>query len=86
MDFRYASSFGVSPPEAYERLLLDALIGDSTLFIREDEVDASWSFITPIHEAWAKSAETPGTYPAGTWGPVEAELMIESDGRKWRRP
>jgi glucose-6-phosphate 1-dehydrogenase len=86
MDFRYASSFGVSPPEAYERLLLDSLIGDSTLFIREDEVMASWSFITPIHEAWADSDERPAPYAAGSWGPPEADRLIEADGRKWRRP
>jgi glucose-6-phosphate 1-dehydrogenase len=86
MEFRYASSFGVTPPEAYERLLLDSLLGDSSLFIREDEVDASWSFVTPIHEAWRARKVTPFPYPAGTWGPDEVHGMLAVDGRKWRRP
>ena len=86
MEFRYASSFGVTPPEAYERLLLDSLVGDSTLFIRGDEVDASWSFITPIHEMWAEHKTRPFTYDAGTWGPKQVHAMLERDGYKWRRP
>src|SRR5262249_10026218 len=86
MEFRYASSFGVSPPEAYERLLLDALIGDSTLFIREDEVEASWGFITPILKAWAGSSDSPSPYPAGPWGPAEAAALMGAEGGKWRRP
>ena len=86
MEFRYASSFGLTPPEAYERLLLDCLSGDSTLFIREDEVEASWSFITPIHDAWANGRVTPFAYPAGSWGPLEVHNMIERDGRSWRKP
>ena len=86
MEFRYASSFGVAPPEAYERLLLDSLIGDSTLFIREDEVDASWSFITPIHEAWREHKIRPFPYAAGTWGPQESHDLLGDDGHKWRRP
>jgi glucose-6-phosphate 1-dehydrogenase len=86
MEFRYASTFGTSPPEAYERLLLDSLVGDSTLFIREDEVDASWSFITPIHKAWAESNDRPHAYAAGEWGPAAAHALLEKDGRAWRRP
>lgn len=86
MDFRYAQSFGAKPPDAYERLLLDSLVGDSTLFIRGDEVDASWSFITPIHELWNASEARPAEYSAGTWGPSEADDLLEADGRKWRRP
>jgi glucose-6-phosphate 1-dehydrogenase len=87
MEFRYGSSFGVEPPEAYERLLLDCMLGDPTLFTRGDEVEASWRWITRIHRAWQKEAvkELP-TYPAGTWGPKEAEALIERDGRHWRRP
>jgi glucose-6-phosphate 1-dehydrogenase len=85
MDFRYGSYFGTAPPEAYERLICDALLGDSTLFAREDEVLASWGFLTPTLERWAK--ETPKNFPnyaAGTWGPKEADDLIAKEGRKWR--
>lgn len=86
MDFRYGSSFGVPTPEAYERLLLDAMLGDPMLFTREDEVDAQWAFITPILEAWKQlpAPEFPN-YEAGTWGPEEADKFIARDGRRWRR-
>jgi glucose-6-phosphate 1-dehydrogenase len=86
MDFRYGSTFGGSGPEAYERLILDALIGDPTLFARADEVGAAWRFMTPILEAWEK-APPPSfpNYDAGTWGPREAFDLIERDGRAWRR-
>jgi glucose-6-phosphate 1-dehydrogenase len=86
MDFRYGSTFGGSGPEAYERLLLDAMLGDPTLFARADEVIAAWRFMTPILETWAKGAppEFP-SYPAGTWGPKAASDLIERDGRAWRR-
>ena len=87
MDFRYGTTFGESTPEAYERLILDAMLGDPTLFARVDEVHAAWSFITPIQKAWAE-APPPSTFPnyaAGTWGPEEAFDMIEKDGRHWRR-
>ncbi len=85
MDFRYNSSFGVESPEAYERLLLDSLLGDSTLFTRSDEVEASWSLITPIHQAWEQidSPEFPN-YEAGSWGPQSADQLLGA-GRKWRR-
>ncbi len=86
MEFRYASSFGKEAPEAYERLLLDALNGDGTLFTRGDEVEASWSFISPIHEAWAASTEPLDTYPAGAWGPRRADDLLAAHGRAWRRP
>ena len=85
MEFRYASSFGVEAPEAYERLLLDALNGDGTLFTRGDEVEASWRFISPIHEAWANSDNPPFPYEAGSWGPPEAEALL-TDRLKWRKP
>jgi glucose-6-phosphate 1-dehydrogenase len=86
MDFRYGATFGGSGPEAYERLLLDAMLGDPTLFARTDEVSAAWRFVTPILEHWARSGlrDLP-SYPAGTWGPTEATELIERDGRHWRR-
>ena len=85
MDFRYGSTFGEQSPEAYERLLLDVMAGDATLFMRRDSVESSWIWIDNILNTWAGS----GTrwlpeYSAGTWGPLEAERMIESDNRKWR--
>jgi glucose-6-phosphate 1-dehydrogenase len=86
MDFRYGATFGGSGPEAYERLILDAMLGDPTLFARADEVSAAWQFITPVLEAWHQSGikDLPA-YPAGTWGPQEAADLIERDGRSWRR-
>ena len=84
MDFRYNAAFGVASPEAYERLLLDAMLGDSTLFTRSDEVDASWSIITPIMQGWA-NAPAPESYEAGTWGPKAADEFIARDGREWRK-
>jgi len=86
MDFRYGSTFGGSGPEAYERLILDALLGDPTLFARTDEVSAAWRFMTPILEEWEREhlTELP-LYPAGTWGPPTAFELIERDGRAWRR-
>lgn len=86
MEFRYSSSFGVAAPEAYERLLLDALSGDSTLFTRGDEVEASWRFITPIHKAWANLKGQPSPYESGSWGPKESDDLLESSNRRWRRP
>lgn len=87
MEFRYGTSFGTEPPEAYERLILDCLLGDASLFTRADEVEASWSWISRIHAAWAaeRGAIVP-FYEAGTWGPVEAEELLARDGRVWRRP
>jgi glucose-6-phosphate 1-dehydrogenase len=85
MDFRYGSYFGMSPPEAYERLILDCILGDNTLFARQDEVFNSWKFLTPILEYWAKTpASTFPNYPSGTWGPQAAEEMLARDHRKWR--
>ncbi len=86
MDFRYGSTFGGSGPEAYERLILDAMLGDPTLFARADEVSAAWRFMTPILEAWqAAPPQDFPNYPAGTWGPKGASALIERDGRAWRR-
>ena len=87
MDFRYGESFGQSLPEAYERLLLDALRGDATLFTRSDEVTAAWEFITPILEAWARHAPPHfPNYEAGSWGPAEAERLADGCQRAWRVP
>jgi len=85
MEFNYASSFGGSSPEAYERLILDVMAGDATLFMRRDQVEAAWQFVTPILDRWEQAAvrDLP-EYQCGTWGPVEADRVIESDGRFWR--
>jgi glucose-6-phosphate 1-dehydrogenase len=86
MEFRYGTSFGQEPPEAYERLLLDAILGDSTLFIRRDEVEASWSFIDAIVEGWRAAGNVPlPQYAAGSWGPAEGDDLVARDGRAWRR-
>ena len=71
--------------DAYETLILDALRGDATLFTRRDEVDQQWAFVDPIMEAWGASPTDPPIYEAGTWGPVEAHVLIERDGREWRK-
>jgi glucose-6-phosphate 1-dehydrogenase len=87
MEFRYGTSFGAEPPEAYERLLLDCMLGDGTLFTRGDEVEASWTFIDRIEKAWAKAKPTAfPNYSAGDWGPKEADELLARDGRQWRRP
>jgi glucose-6-phosphate 1-dehydrogenase len=85
MDFRYGGSFGARSPEAYERLLHDAIIGDSTLFTRRDEVERSWQIIDAIIKGWDASP-APFPYESGTWGPPEADEFIERDSREWRRP
>jgi len=87
MEFRYGTSFGKEPPEAYERLLLDAMLGDPTLFIRDDETEASWAFISHIHQAWAERKERSiPVYPAGTWGPPEADALAARRSAEWRKP
>ncbi|HWS73075.1 MAG TPA: glucose-6-phosphate dehydrogenase [Thermoanaerobaculia bacterium] len=85
MEFRYATSFGAEPPEAYERLLLETMLGDSTLFARRDEVETAWAWLDPLLKAWTADPRPPAPYAAGTWGPPEADALIERDGRKWRR-
>jgi glucose-6-phosphate 1-dehydrogenase len=85
MEFRYATSFGAEPPEAYERLLLETMLGDATLFARRDEIETAWRWLDPLLERWAAEGE-PDPYPAGTWGPPSADALIEKDGRRWRRP
>ena len=86
MNFQYATSFGKSSPEAYERLLLDSMAGDATLFARRDEVEEAWKFVDHIQKAWHESDKIPmAKYDAGTWGPNEADDLIESEGTDWRR-
>lgn len=86
MDFRYGSSFGGEPPEAYERLQLDCMLGDATLFTRADEVEAAWTLIDPIIQGWQENPPTDfPNYDAGSWGPKTADEMMERDGRAWRR-
>jgi len=87
MDFRYSATFGNTSPEAYERLLLDVMAGDQTLFMRRDAVEAAWKWVTPILDRWNEQKNAPmPTYPAGEWGPPEADRLIASVGRKWRNP
>jgi glucose-6-phosphate 1-dehydrogenase len=87
MRFSYSEAFNATPPEAYETLLLDVIRGDATLFMRADQVEAAWSVVTPILEMWQEvpSADFPN-YPAGTWGPEAAEILIGQDGRSWFQP
>ncbi len=86
MDFRYGTAFGSNTPEAYERLLLDAMRGDATLFTRRDEVEEQWAFIDPVFDAWREQPVAPPTYAAGSWGPEAADDLLARDGRRWRRP
>ena len=83
LDMTFAKHFGHKYPEAYERLLMDVVRGNATLFMRRDEVEAAWSWIDPILEAWSESPENPKLYTAGTWGPTAAIALIERDGRTW---
>ncbi len=85
MNFNYGDTFSTPSPEAYERLLLDVMAGDASLFMRRDAVEASWAWITDILDGWkAHGGRWLPEYPAGTWGPVEADKLIETDRRKWR--
>jgi glucose-6-phosphate 1-dehydrogenase len=85
MEFNYSSSFGAVTPEAYERLLLDVMAGDATLFMRRDQVELAWEFVMPILNHWERQRvrDLP-EYQCGTWGPVEADRIIVPDGREWR--
>ena len=83
LDFDYKSTFRAEPPEAYERLIHDAMVGDQTLFIRGDEAEAAWAVIDPIAQAWAQSKHAPEEYAPGSWGPKSAFELIELDGRRW---
>jgi len=86
MDFTYGSAFSVDSPDAYETLILDALLGDASLFTRADEVEQAWGVVTPIIDVWADSPppEFPN-YEAGSWGPPAADELLARDGRRWRR-
>lgn len=83
LDFLYKTAFRVEPPEAYERLILDCMLGEQTLFIRGDEAEAAWAVIDPIEQGWAESKSPPREYAPGTWGPKRAMDLIELDGRRW---
>jgi len=85
MDFRYGTSFGETPPDAYERLLLDAMIGDSTLFTRSDENEKAWELLSPILNNWQSNKKHLSQYKVGTWGPKEADDLLNKEGRAWRR-
>ncbi|HEX7491494.1 MAG TPA: glucose-6-phosphate dehydrogenase [Candidatus Limnocylindrales bacterium] len=86
MDFAYDTSFVVDSPDAYETLILDSLLGDASLFTRADEVEAAWSVVTPIINAWANMPPPHfPDYAAGSWGPEAADELMERDGRRWRR-
>jgi glucose-6-phosphate 1-dehydrogenase len=87
MIFQYGTAFNIQLPEAYERLLLDAMLGDRTLFIRGDEVEAAWRIVDRIIAGWERqSARSIPTYPAGSWGPSEANMLLAHDGHEWRKP
>jgi glucose-6-phosphate 1-dehydrogenase len=83
LDIRFEKTFGHRFPDAYERLLMDTVRGDPTLFMRHDEVEAAWTWVEPILEAWAARPDHPRPYPAGSWGPTAAIALIERDGRTW---
>jgi glucose-6-phosphate 1-dehydrogenase len=87
LDFRYGTSFGITePPDAYERLLLDAMLGEATLFTRSDEIERAWSLIDPVLAVWHDDPDVPvHAYEAGTWGPDAADELLERDGHRWRR-
>jgi glucose-6-phosphate 1-dehydrogenase len=85
MDFDYNEAFGAEPPEAYERLLQDAMLGDGTLFTRRDEAEVAWSIVDPVLEAW-RHAPMPFSYPQGSWGPDEADEFMSNDKRRWHQP
>jgi len=84
--FKYDEVFGGEPPEAYERLLLDAVHGDATLYARGDWVEQAWGLLDPVLEAWGRGPASLPTYDAGSWGPAEADALIARDGGAWRRP
>jgi glucose-6-phosphate 1-dehydrogenase len=86
MDFRYGTTFGSNTPEAYERLLLDAMRGEATLFTRRDEIEEQWAYMDPVLAAWAREGQPPPLYAAGSWGPEQADDLLARDGRRWRRP
>ncbi len=86
MDFYYGSTFGETSPDAYERLILDAMLGDPTLFQRRDEVETAWGIVQPVLDGWDDGVSPTRLYESGTWGPPEADAMLREDGYQWRRP
>ncbi len=86
MDLLYGTAFIEEAPDAYQRLLLDLMLGDPTLFIRADETEGSWDIIAPVMKAWEDGRQKVALYPAGEWGPEEAEELLRYDDREWRRP
>src|SRR6185295_9399670 len=87
MNFRYATTFGSNTAEAYERLVLDAMIGDGTLFIRGDEAEASWKLYTPVLDYWKSVGRTGmDTYASGSWGPPTGDALLTKNGHSWRQP
>ncbi|MNC91445.1 Glucose-6-phosphate 1-dehydrogenase [compost metagenome] len=85
MDFSYAEYFKAEPATGYETLLFDAMCGDQTLFHRMDIVEAGWEIVEPILRAAREASGTPATYPPGSYGPAEADLLLERENRQWRR-
>jgi glucose-6-phosphate 1-dehydrogenase len=85
MDFSYAAAFGKSSANGYERLLLDAMLGDATLFAHRDGVEATWALFTPILEAWHEQHLDFPNYPAGSWGPEASDALLKKDGRGWHK-
>jgi glucose-6-phosphate 1-dehydrogenase len=86
MDFAYGEAFTESSPEAYERLILDVLLGDPPLFPQHEEVELAWEILDPVLDYWASLPEQPEPYEPGSWGPKSADLMLARDGFTWRRP
>jgi glucose-6-phosphate 1-dehydrogenase len=84
MDFLYGGAFRTGLPEAYERLILDAMLGDATLFTRSDEIEEQWALVDAIVSAWQRDRPSFPNYPAGTWGPPGAVELLARDGRAWR--
>ena len=85
MDFLYGGAFRTGLPEAYERLILDAMRGDAMLFTRADEIEEQWRIVDSIHERWANQLPDFPNHAAGTWGPDAADELLHADGRSWRR-
>jgi glucose-6-phosphate 1-dehydrogenase len=85
MDLLYGTAFLEEAPDAYQRLLLDLMLGDPTLFIRADEAEGAWKILDPVMDHWSREKNV-SFYPAGTWGPDEADDLLSQDGREWRRP
>ena len=85
MDFLYGGAFRTELPDAYERLILDAMLGDQTLFTRSDEVEEQWALVDAVVAAWARDRPAFPNYGAGTWGPAGADELMRRDGREWLR-